>query len=331
MTPHPLDPLSPVEIERAAAIVRGQGGLSEAAWFETIALAEPDRNASASLRRCAFVCCYDPVAGETWDGIADLAAGEFLSWQHVKGAQARIVADEFAMGGEIAKADPRFKEACARRGITDLGEVLVEPWAAGHFGIAEEEGERIAYGHCWLRNQAGDNPYARPIANLHPVIDLRRRRLLRIDDGDLVPLPPESTALIHPEPRQDLKPLEITQPEGASFTVEGNSVRWQKWQFRLGFNVREGMTLHAIGYEDGGRLRPIMHRASLAEMVVPYGDPTGSNYRRNAFDIGEYRHRPVPRPAEARLRLPRPHPLCRCLEPRLVRPATDHKQCDMHP
>ena len=288
MTPHPLDPLSPVEIERAAAIVRGQGGLSEAAWFETIALAEPDRNAPASLRRCAFVCCYDPVAGETWDGIADLAAGEFLSWQHVKGAQARIVADEFAMGGEIAKADPRFKEACARRGITDLGEVLVEPWAAGHFGIAGEEGERIAYGHCWLRNQAGDNPYARPIANLHPVIDLRRRRLLRIDDGDLVPLPPESTALIHPEPRQDLKPLEITQPEGASFTVEGNSVRWQKWQFRLGFNVREGMTLHAIGYEDGGRLRPIMHRASLAEMVVPYGDPTGSNYRRNAFDIGEF-------------------------------------------
>ena len=288
MTPHPLDPLSPVEIERAAAIVRGHGGLSEAAWFETIALAEPDRNAPANPRRRAFVCCYDPAAGETWDGIADLAAGELLSWQHVEGAQARIVADEFAMGGEIAKADPRFREACARRGITDLAEVLVEPWAAGHFAIAEEEGERIAYGHCWLRNQAGDNPYARPIANLHPVIDLRRRRLLRIDDGDLVPLPPESTAIMHPEPRQDLKPLAITQPEGASFTVEGNCVRWQKWQFRLGFNVREGMTLHAIGYEDGGRLRPIMHRASLAEMVVPYGDPTGGNYRRNAFDTGEY-------------------------------------------
>ena len=256
MTPHPLDPLSPVEIERAAAIVRGQGGLSEAAWFETIALAEPDRNASASLRRRAFVCCYDPVAGETWDGIADLAAGEFLSWQHVKGAQARIVADEFAMGGEIAKADPRFKEACARRGITDLGEVLVEPWAAGHFGIAEEEGERIAYGHCWLRNQAGDNPYARPIANLHPVIDLRRRRLLRIDDGDLVPLPPESTALIHPEPRQRPEAPRDHPARGcraspsraiASAGRNGSSA--------LGFNVREGMTLHAIGYEDGGRLQ----------------------------------------------------------------------------
>ncbi len=182
MPSHPLDPLSPVEIERAAAIVRRQGALSDAAWFETIALREPDRNAAGTPGRCAFVCCYDPASGETWDGVADLDSGELLSWQHVKGAQARIVADEFAMGGEIAKADPRFHEACARRGITDMSEVLVEPWAAGHFGIAEEEGERIAYGHCWLRNQAGDNPYARPIANLHPVVDLRRRRLLRIDD-----------------------------------------------------------------------------------------------------------------------------------------------------
>ena len=31
-----------------------------------------------------------------------------------------------------------------------------------------------------------------------------------------------------------------------------------------------------------------MHRASMAEMVVPYGDPTGGYFRRNAFDTGEY-------------------------------------------
>ena len=88
--------------------------------------------------------------------------------------------------------------------------------------------------------------------------------------------------------RSDLKPLEITQPEGPSFTVEGHLVRWQKWQIRVGFHVRDGLIFHEIGYEDKGRLRPIMHRASMAEMVVPYGDPTGANYRRNAFDTGEY-------------------------------------------
>lgn len=290
MTPHPLDPLNEAEITRAAEIVRSRGSLSGTAWFETIALHEPLKGdlKTGAVHRRAFVCCYDPASGETWDGVADLAEGTLTSWRHVVGAQARIVADEFMLGGEIAKKDPAFIAACAKRGITDLTEVLVEPWAAGNFGFADEEGKRIAYGHCFLRNAAGDNPYARPIAFLHPVIDLRHMKVLRVDDLGVVPLPPESTPITHGNPRVDVKPLEITQPEGPSFTIDGNLVSWQKWQFRVGFHVRDGLILHTIGYEDQGRLRPIMHRASMAEMVVPYGDPTGSYYRRNAFDTGEY-------------------------------------------
>ncbi len=290
MTVHPLDPLSRDEISRAAGIARASGGLSDASWFETIALHEPSKQAlkDGTSRREAFVCCYDPQSGQTWDGIADLDAGKFRVWRHVEGMHARIVADEFAAGGDVAKADPAFIAACAKRGITDMDSVLVEAWAAGHFAIEDEEGERIAYGHCWVRNESGDNPYARPIANLHPVIDLRRMKVLRVDDFGIVPLPPECTPIIHPSPRVDLKPLEITQPEGPSFTVEGNLVRWQKWQLRVGFHVRDGLIFHTIGYEDQGKLRSIMHRASMAEMVVPYGDPTGANYRRNAFDTGEY-------------------------------------------
>ena len=290
MTKHPLDPLGPDEITRAVEIARKSGSLSANTWFETIALHEPLKEHlwQGNCLRLAYVCCYDPDVGETWDGIADLGQARLKEWRHVKGAQARIVIDEFIKGGEIAKADPRFIEACAKRGITDMDEVLIEPWAAGHFGVLEEHGERLAYGHCWLRNSIGDNPYARPIANLHPVVDLRRMKLVRVDDFGVVPLPPESTSFIHPSPRTDLRPLEIEQKEGPSFMVEGNLVRWQKWQFRLGFHVRDGLILHTIGYEDQGMLRPIMHRASLAEMVVPYGDPTGSYYRRNAFDTGEY-------------------------------------------
>jgi primary-amine oxidase len=65
-------------------------------------------------------------------------------------------------------------------------------------------------------------------------------------------------------------------------------VRWQKWHLRVGFHVRDGLILHDIGYEDKGKVRPIMRRASLSEMAVPYGDPNGGNFRRNAFDTGEY-------------------------------------------
>ena len=290
MTKHALDPLGKSEIAGAAEIVRQHGNLSSEAWFETIALREPEKAElqQGMSKRQAFVCCYDPATGQTWDGIANLHTGFLEDWRHVVGVQARIVADEFAMGGEIAKADPRVMAALALRGIADLKDVLIEAWSAGNFGIATEEGERIAYCHCFQRNAAGGNPYARPIANLHPVVDLRRRKVIRVDDFGVVPLAPESTPINVSATRTDLKPLVITQPEGPSFTVDGNLVRWQKWQFRVGFHVRDGLILHMIGYEDEGRLRPIMHRASMAEMVVPYGDPRGGAFRRNAFDTGEY-------------------------------------------
>ena len=35
-------------------------------------------------------------------------------------------------------------------------------------------------------------------------------------------------------------------------------------------------------------MRPVAHRLSFAEMVVPYRDPTPDHYRRTAFDIGEW-------------------------------------------
>ena len=46
--------------------------------------------------------------------------------------------------------------------------------------------------------------------------------------------------------------------------------------------------LHTVGYDDGGRVRPILHRASISEMVVPYGDPGPMHGWKNAFDAGEW-------------------------------------------
>ena len=39
----------------------------------------------------------------------------------------------------------------------------------------------------------------------------------------------------------------MVQPEGPSFTVHGNEVSWQKWNFRVSFNYREGLVLHNVG------------------------------------------------------------------------------------
>ena len=45
--------------------------------------------------------------------------------------------------------------------------------------------------------------------------------------------------------------------------------------------------MHTVGWEDNGRLRPILHRAAMSDMVVPYGDPAPTHHRKNTFDGGE--------------------------------------------
>lgn len=88
--------------------------------------------------------------------------------------------------------------------------------------------------------------------------------------------------------RTDVKPIHITQPEGVSFTVEGRVIRWQKWSVHVGFNYREGIVLSNITFDDRGTTRPVFWRLSLAEMVVPYGNPEHPHHRKHAFDLGEY-------------------------------------------
>ena len=36
------------------------------------------------------------------------------------------------------------------------------------------------------------------------------------------------------QPREDLKPLHILQPEGVSFQMNGHTLEWQKWKMHIG-------------------------------------------------------------------------------------------------
>lgn len=50
--------------------------------------------------------------------------------------------------------------------------------------------------------------------------------------------------------------------QGPSFTVVGNKVYWQGWQFRVGFTPTEGLVLTTVAIEDQakGTLRPVAYR-----------------------------------------------------------------------
>jgi primary-amine oxidase len=75
--------------------------------------------------------------------------------------------------------------------------------------------------------------------------------------------------------RKDLKALNVLQPDGPSFKVSNESlVEWQKWRFRVGFNPREGATIHDV-YYDG---RSVMYRLSVSEMVSDVAMTIINNY-----------------------------------------------------
>ena len=255
-------PLTESEINLATEIIRRDGGLDDAAWFETITL---DESETFPERRIAYCCCYEPASNRTFAGLVSLDTVELHHRRHIEGVQARIVPDEFDMACEVAQSDERFLQALKIRGIDDADKVLIERWGAGNFGNPEEQEIRIAYGYCWLMNDAGDNPYARPIANLHPVFDLGAREIIRIDDFGVVPIPPDPGPIRRDNPRSDLKDISITQPDGPSFSVDGYRVDWLDWQLQIGFSQRDGLVLYDIGVRDQGRLRPLMKRAAMAE------------------------------------------------------------------
>ncbi len=299
---HPLEPLTAAEIQAAVSLVRqeqqNRGLVPEHRWrFPVVTLQEPPKamvqayQPGDAVPREAFLVLLDNQTGKVYEATASLAEGKITRWQPIPGVQPNIMADELEECEAAVKAHADFHAACQRRGL-DLEQVVVDPWAIGNFGFADEGGQRLSRCLCYVRTSPDSNFYSRPIDGLVPVVDLNTMAVVRIEDIGDVPVPPETgeyaREFYKPRFRQDLKPLSITQPEGPSFTVEGHLIRWQRWHIRIGFTPREGLVLYQVGYEDEGRLRPILYRASMAEMVVPYGDPRPQHFRKNAFDLGEH-------------------------------------------
>jgi primary-amine oxidase len=296
-TTHPLDPLTPDEIRAAVAILRRDRGVTDRWRFATIMLHEP---AKARLRepepppREAEIVCWNRDDGQAYKAVVSLTDDRVVAWEHRPGEQPNMTIDEYHEIDAALHRDPRVVEALSRRGIVDIDRVLFDTWAYGASLIPSRYADRrVGWCDVWYRAEPGSNPYANPIAGLHPIVDLNAMELLELEDSGVVERAPtmgEYVPRLVPglRVRDDLEPLEIRQPQGVSFTLEGNLLRWQRWSLRIGFNPREGMVLHTVGYEDSGRVRPVAHRLSFAEMVVPYRDPTGEHERRTAFDIGEW-------------------------------------------
>jgi primary-amine oxidase len=294
---HPLDPLTEAEIVDVQRILVREKDIVRPHWrIASIELREPAKDVALGFRpgdaivREANVTAWNTGDGTAYSGVVSLTGDALVSWEARPGKHPNATVDEWHECDAAMRRHTDVLAAMAKRGLDDPDLVLIDVWTYGAHLIAPEYAQRrIGWCDVWVRDAPDSNPYAHPVSGLKLVVDLNTMELLEIEDTPSAGFPPVQGEYVPKhvpgyEARTDRRPLEITQPEGVSFAVDGHELTWQKWRLRLGFTPREGLVLHTVSY-DG---RSIAHRISFAEMVVPYRDPTPDHARRTAYDIGEW-------------------------------------------
>ncbi|KAI4148969.1 MAG: hypothetical protein LQ341_001438, partial [Variospora aurantia] len=320
---HPLSPLTSAEISNVSKLVQSLYPRNANLQYKSITLQEPEKahlvpflNAernglkTSTIERRAFVAYYIRNTDKLHEAIINLSRQKVESNVRLgPNTHGPGDAEEILLAEKIALQDEGVQAEIAKLQLPEGTSVISDPWIYGSDGINDEQ--RMY--QCFLYMRDPNNPlnldsnhYAFPLT-ISPVVDTVKWKVIRIDllpsgsDHSIKeprPLkiqPPNEYDPAYQQLRTDLKPLNVVQPEGASFKITqvgdtGRVVEWQKWFFRVGFNQREGVVLHdvcvsldEVRYDN----RSIFYRMSLSDMVIPYADPRHPFHKKAAFDLGD--------------------------------------------
>ncbi|MFD1954186.1 primary-amine oxidase [Paenibacillus thailandensis] len=294
---HPLNALTPEEIEKAARIVKESAYGDASLYFAEIKLEEPDKakvweweysDGSARLPRQAT---FTAVKQEKpYEGVVDLDNGTVVQWKAVP--EGWPLYTEYGQTGDIVKKDPAAVAALEKRGITDLSKVRFSDGPLGDYGPElTPKGSRLAMSVPRPIIEGAVNSFAHPMDGLAFLVDLNAKKVVKIYDYATPPVPTDPndySKVIKSARTEQIKPLIITQPEGASFSVKGNKIDWQNWNFHFRLDPRVGPIVSTVTYSESGEKRKIMYEGYLGGMMVPYGDPDPAWLYKIFMDAGEY-------------------------------------------
>lgn len=227
----------------------------------------------------------------------DLAKGKVDEWETLSDVQPILTLEDLDVIERIARVHPLVINACKELGITDMSKVFFDGWA---IGVDERWGMdiRLQQALAYYRVSDSDNQYAHPL-DFTVIADTEKEEVLSVDiatvNGERTPVPMEQHNYLpeyihHLYDHSRLKPINITQPQGVSFHMDGNNLEWAGLKMHIGFNYREGLVLSDVRIADlyESRERSLFARLSVVEMFVPYGSPKSPHHKKHAFDIGEY-------------------------------------------
>lgn len=307
---HPLDPLSPQEIKYVASLLKEQYK-GKTINFNTITLREPakavyyrwkEQKGPLPPRLSYFVLIENDVTA-IQEGVVDIPSGSIIELRQTEGVQPILTPADLLATEDIIRADATVIQQCELSGLPkeEMKNIYCDAWTIGYderWGASRRLQQALMY---W-KSEDDDSHYSHPL-DFCPIVDMNTKKVIFID----IPqkrrkVSKHKHTSFHPKHvaekfgtpenplgyRNDDKPYNVTQPEGVSFNMTGNVMEWSNFKFHIGFNYREGIVLSDMTYDDHGKERPLFHRISLAEMIVPYGCPQFPHQRKHALDIGEY-------------------------------------------
>ncbi|KFY50286.1 hypothetical protein V495_00317 [Pseudogymnoascus sp. VKM F-4514 (FW-929)] len=301
---HPLDQLTVTEIPVVTKLIRDHAS-PQKVKFNSITLREPPKKEYAAFRssggprpdRKAFALVLEIGTANVAEVIVNVTHNSVESWKQLKDAMPTLTLEDLDFTEILTRNDPRVIEACREIGITDMSNIYVDAWSIGHeerWGFST----RLQQGLAYYRSSEHDNQYAHPL-DFSVVVDTEKKEILSVDirrvNGERTTVPldehnylPEFISESYKPER--IKPINVTQPEGVSFTMDGNELSWCGFSMHVSFNYREGIVLSDVRVDDPyeKRERTLFNRISMVEMVVPYGCPEPPHHRKHAFDVGEY-------------------------------------------
>ncbi|KAM0756094.1 primary amine oxidase [Meredithblackwellia eburnea MCA 4105] len=314
--PHPLATLRPDEMATISRVVK-EFNSHKQVQFRRVLLSEPPKALVVPYLKAELAGSRLPplpprygqalfyFKGETpfMEARVDISNQRIMSQRVLEGMHGPGDDDEVLAVAAESLRSPLVQKELERLQLPEGYEVISEPWP---YGTDDTPVDGRLY-QVWFfanspknLNHPSQNFYQHPL-DFSAAFDLAKFEVIRVDrmpttTAVIAPTDPNTKYQVNEDSeyapdliegglRKDLKPLHISQPEGVSFRIgaDGESYYWQKWSFRVCFDVREGIILRNVVY-DG---RPVFYRIALSEMTVPYGDPRAPVHRKSAYDLGE--------------------------------------------
>ncbi|KAI9037606.1 uncharacterized protein KD926_000168 [Aspergillus affinis] len=296
--PHPFDPMQPGEIRLVVAILRAAlPGIP--LRFRTIDVQKPIKSNIIPFieaerlnrplldvprpTRLLFSYFHRVDNGVFIKALIKMNDRKVVSMKELPaGVQGPADVDELIEMEELCLKHPAIIQEIEKMQLPPGMSVCTDPWVYG----TDSDSENRRLFQCYMYIVPVDDPqsnhYSLPCMRLLPCVRCDYKAI-HPDRQHADRRSSTHHDLLDEPVRQDLKPYIVQQPQGPSFPADGHLVSWQKWRFRVGFNVREGMVLYNVTYDE----RNVFYRLSLSEMTVPYVDPQKPYHRKQAFDVGD--------------------------------------------